>query len=58
MAAKIGYPTGGTGPSDNAKAMGVKDDQLIDFPGSPTGFAAVKEGRVDGYATLAMNIEM
>ena len=55
---KIGYPTGGTGPSDNAKAMGVKDDQLIDFPGSPTGFAAVKEGRIDGYATVAMNVEM
>jgi polar amino acid transport system substrate-binding protein len=55
---KIGYPTGGTGPSDNAKAMGVKDDQLIDFPGSPTGFAALKEGRIDGYATVAMNVEM
>jgi polar amino acid transport system substrate-binding protein len=54
---KIGYPTGGTGPSDNAKAMGVKDDQLIDFPGSPTGFAAVKAGRIDGYATVAMNVE-
>jgi polar amino acid transport system substrate-binding protein len=55
---RIGYPTGGTGPSDNARAMGVKDDQLIDFPGSPTGFAAIKEGRIDGYATVAMNIEM
>ena len=55
---KIGYPSGGTGPSDNAKAMGVKDDQLIDFPGSPTGFAAVKAGRIDGYATVAMNVEM
>jgi polar amino acid transport system substrate-binding protein len=55
---KIGYPTGGTGPSDNAKAMGVKADQLVDFPGSPTGFAAVKDGRIDGYATVAMNIEM
>jgi polar amino acid transport system substrate-binding protein len=55
---KLGYPTGGTGPRDNAKAMGVKDDQLIDFPGSPSGFAAVKDGRIDGYATVAMNIEM
>jgi polar amino acid transport system substrate-binding protein len=55
---KLGYPTGGTGPSDNAKAMGVKEDQLIDFPGSPSGFAAVKDGRIDGYATVAMNIEM
>jgi polar amino acid transport system substrate-binding protein len=55
---KIGYPSGATGLSDNAKAMGVKDAQLIDFPGSQTGFAAVKEGRIDGYANVAMNIEM
>jgi polar amino acid transport system substrate-binding protein len=55
---RIGYPTGGTGPSDNAKAMGVREDQLLDFPGSPTGFAAIKDGRIDGYATVAMNVEM
>jgi polar amino acid transport system substrate-binding protein len=55
---KLGYPTGGTGPSDNAKAMGVSEGQLIDFPDTATGFAAVKEGRVDGYATVGMNIEM
>ena len=35
---------GGTGPSDNAKAMGVSEGQLIDFPDTATGFAAVKEG--------------
>ena len=55
---RIGYPTGGTGPSDNAKAMGVREDQLLDFPGSPTDFAAIKDGRIDGYATVAMNVEM
>jgi polar amino acid transport system substrate-binding protein len=55
---KIGYPAGGTGPSDNAKAMGVKDDQLIDFAGSPSGFAAIKAGQIDGYATVAMNVEL
>src|SRR5262245_19318361 len=53
-ALKIGYPTGGTGVSDNAKAMGVKDEQLIGFPDGPSGFAAVKAGRIDGYATTAM----
>lgn len=53
-ALKIGYPTGGTGVSDNAKAMGVKDDQLVGFTDGPTGFAAVKAGRIDGYATTAM----
>ena len=52
----IGYPTGGTGPSDNAKSMGVKEDQLIDFPGSPTGFAAVKEGRTGGGASPALAV--
>ena len=55
---KLGYPTGGTGPSDNAKAMGVSEGQLIDFPDTAAGFAAVKEGRIDGYATVGMNIEM
>ena len=29
-----------------------------DFPGSPSGLAAVKAGRIDGYATVAMNVEM
>lgn len=51
---KIGYPTGGTGVSDNAKAMGVKDDQLVGFPDGPSGFAAVKAGRIAGYAGTAM----
>jgi polar amino acid transport system substrate-binding protein len=50
----VGYPTGGTGVSGNAKAMGVNDDQLIGFPDGPTGFAAVKAGRIDGYATTAI----
>ncbi|MBV9786283.1 MAG: ectoine/hydroxyectoine ABC transporter substrate-binding protein EhuB [Acidisphaera sp.] len=50
----IGYPTGGTGVSGNAKAMGVRDDQLIGFADGPTGFAAVKAGRIDGYATTAI----
>jgi polar amino acid transport system substrate-binding protein len=54
---KLGYPTGGTGVGDNAKAMGVTDDQLIDFPDSPAGFAAIKAGRIDGYALPAMQGE-
>lgn len=32
---KIGYPTGGTGVSDNAKAMGVRESQLIGFSDGP-----------------------
>jgi polar amino acid transport system substrate-binding protein len=53
-ALKIGYPAGGTGITDNAKAMGVKESQLTGFPDGPTGFAAVKAGRIDGYATSAL----
>lgn len=55
---RLGYPTGGTGVSDNAKAMGVKADQLMDFPDSATGFAAVKDGRIDGYIMPALQAEM
>jgi len=53
-ALKIGYPAGGTGITDNAKAMGVKETQLSGFPDGPTGFAAVKAERIDGYATSAL----
>ena len=48
----------GARAGDNAKAMGVSEGQLIDFPDTAAGFAAVKEGRIDGYATVGMNIEM
>lgn len=51
---KIGYPTGGTGITGNAEAMGVSPDQMIGFPDGPSGFEAVKAGRIDGYATTSM----
>lgn len=51
---KIGYPTGGTGISDNAAAMGVKPEQMIGFADGPSGFEAVKAGRIDGYATTSL----
>lgn len=51
---KIGYPTGGTGISGNAEAMGVNPDQMIGFSDGPSGFEAVKAGRIDGYATTSM----
>jgi polar amino acid transport system substrate-binding protein len=51
---KIGYPTGGTGIMGNAEAMGVKPEQMIGFPDGPSGFEAVKAGRIDGYATTSM----
>lgn len=51
---KLGYPTGGTGVSEKALAMGVGKDQIIGFNDGPSGYAAVKAGRIDGYATTAL----
>lgn len=51
---KLGYIVGGTAISDNAKVMGVRDDQLVGFPDNPSGFAAVKAGRIDGYASAVI----
>jgi polar amino acid transport system substrate-binding protein len=50
---KLAYTVGGTGITDNAKAMGVHPDQLIPVPDDPSGYAAVRAGRVDGYANPA-----
>ena len=54
---KLGMPTGGTGMSDKAIAMGVKPEQFVMFPDLPSGFAAVLAGRVDGYLTTGMTGE-
>jgi polar amino acid transport system substrate-binding protein len=52
-AIKLAYTVGGTGITDNAKAMGVRPDQLVPVPDDPSGYAAVRAGRVDGYANPA-----
>jgi polar amino acid transport system substrate-binding protein len=54
---KLAYTVGGTGITDNAKALGVKDDQLVPVPDDPSGYAAVKAGRVDGFANPATILE-
>lgn len=54
---KLAYTVGGTGITDNAKAMGVKDDQLVPVPDDPAGYAAVRAGRVDGFANPATILE-
>lgn len=51
---KLGYATGGTGVSEKAIAMGVQKDQLVGFNDNPSGFAAVKAGRIAGYATTGL----
>jgi polar amino acid transport system substrate-binding protein len=50
---KLAYTVGGTGITDNAAAMGVRPDQLVPVPDDPSGYAAVRAGRVDGYANPA-----
>lgn len=54
---KLAYTVGGSGITDNAKAMGVRDEQLVAVPDDPSGYAAIKAGRVDGFANPATILE-
>jgi polar amino acid transport system substrate-binding protein len=54
---KLAYTVGGTGITDNAKAMAVKDEQLVPVPDDRSGYAAVQAGRVDGFANPATILE-
>lgn len=54
---KLAYTVGGTGITDNAKAMGVKESQLIAVNDDAGGYAAVQAGRVDGFANPATILE-
>ncbi|MER9934125.1 ectoine/hydroxyectoine ABC transporter substrate-binding protein EhuB [Mesorhizobium sp. M0088] len=56
-AIKLAYTVGGTGITDNAKAMGVKAEQLVAVPDDHSGYAAVQAGRVDGFANPAVILE-
>ena len=54
---KLGVPVGGTGVSDKALALGVKQEQLVGFNDNPSGMEAVKAGRVDAFAATALIAE-
>lgn len=54
---KLGMPAGGTGMSDKAAALGVKQEQFVLFQDLPSGFAALQSGRIDGYLTTGMTAE-
>jgi len=54
---KLAYTVGGTGITDNAKAMGVKDEQLVAVTDDHGGYAAVQAGRADGFANPATILE-
>jgi polar amino acid transport system substrate-binding protein len=54
---KLANTAGGTGLRDNAKAMGVKDEQIVTIPDDTSGYAAVKAGRADAYVNVAIILE-
>jgi polar amino acid transport system substrate-binding protein len=54
---RLANTAGGTGLRDNAKAMGVKDSQIVTVPDDTSGYAAVKAGRADAYVNVAIVLE-
>jgi polar amino acid transport system substrate-binding protein len=54
---KLANTAGGTGLRDNAKALGVKDEQIVTIPDDASGYAAVKAGRADAYVNVAVILE-
>jgi polar amino acid transport system substrate-binding protein len=54
---KLANTAGGTGLRDNAKASGVKDEQIVTIPDDASGYAAVKAGRADAYVNVAIILE-
>jgi polar amino acid transport system substrate-binding protein len=54
---KMANTAGGTGLRDNAKALGVKDEQIVTIPDDASGYAAVKAGRADAYVNVAIILE-
>lgn len=54
---KLANTAGGTGLRDNAKALGVKDEQIVTIPDELSGYAAVKAGRADAFVNVAIVLE-
>jgi polar amino acid transport system substrate-binding protein len=54
---KLANTAGGTGLRDNAKALGVKDEQIVIVPDDTSGYTAVKTGRADAYVNVAIILE-
>jgi len=54
---KIAVTAGATAIAENAKAMGVKDSQIVQIPDDISGYAAIKADRVDGFASTTLLIE-
>ena len=54
---RLANTAGGTGLRDNAKALGVKDEQIVIVPDDTSGYTAVKTGRADAYVNVAIILE-
>jgi polar amino acid transport system substrate-binding protein len=54
---RLAYTVGGTGITDNAKALGVRPEQLVAVTDDRSGYTAVQGGRVDGFANPAIILE-
>lgn len=54
---KLGVPIGGTGITDKAKALGVKDSQIVGFNDNPSGMEAITAGRINGFGATAIIAE-
>jgi polar amino acid transport system substrate-binding protein len=54
---RLANTAGGTGLKDNAKAMGVKDEQFVIVPDDTSGYQAVKSGRADAYVNVSTVLE-
>lgn len=54
---KLANTAGGTGLRDNAKALGVRDGQIVTVPDDTSGYAAVKAGRADAFVNVAVVLE-
>jgi polar amino acid transport system substrate-binding protein len=54
---RLANTAGGTGLREDAKAMGVKDEQIVIVPDDTSGYQAVKSGRADAYVNVAIILE-
>lgn len=50
----LGYKAGATGILDNIRGAAIPPERVLTFPDDPAALAAVKAGRIDGFANTAI----
>lgn len=53
----LAYTTGGGAMAEQARKLGVKDEQMVPLPDQPAYIAAIKSGRVDAVLNPALTIQ-